>query len=88
MRSTIELGLQGAGGQVLQRIAHHWPNSHFNLRGTVASVLTYRGEERALELLRFFDSDFDDKLDFADFCGYLEYFDRYVSKGYSQSAGL
>lgn len=42
-------------------------------------MLTYRGREKALDLLRRFDRDHDDKLDFSDFRGYLEHFGRSVA---------
>lgn len=42
----------------------------------MSDVLTYRGHEKALDLLRCFDRDHDDMLDFSDFRGYLEYFGR------------
>lgn len=45
-------------------------------RITKEDTLTYRGEEKAKELLRFFDSDGDDMLDFSDFRGYLAHFNR------------
>ena len=39
-------------------------------------VLTYRGQEKALELMRHFNRDDDDMLDLSDFISYLTYFDR------------
>lgn len=53
----------------------HWCFSRLP-RGSTSDVLTYRGHEKALDLLRCFDRDHDDMLDFSDFRGYLEYFGR------------
>ena len=48
-------------------------------RGRDYQRLTYRGEEKAVALMRRFDRDHDDKMDFSDFRGYLKHFDRYVT---------
>jgi hypothetical protein len=45
-------------------------------RGAKEHVLTYRGHEKARDLLDSFDRNHDDMLDFSDFRGFLEHFNR------------
>jgi len=45
-------------------------------RGRDVTFLTYRGEEKALTLMKQFDHNHDGKLDFPDFRGYLRAFNR------------